>query len=161
MRIYRSQVRPSHPLETKEKFSFSKEDCAKDYPLLSVPSCFFEASFQDDEGFLYASYRIFGTMLLSDSRTLKEFAFPFEEEGEADILSSEEEEGDGYIFPGTFFESEDLAHKIIKTLVPLSPRQEGSALPSSGEGYQVLSEEEKREENADSPFEAIPEDYAK
>lgn len=161
MRVYRSQVRPNKPLELCESYSFSRIDCEGEYPLLEVPSCRFEAAFFDDDGHLVASYRVFGEWVLSDSRTAEEFLSSFEEEGEAEILSSFEEEGEGYVFPGTFLESEELAHKIVKTLVPLSPHKEGSSLPEGGEGYKVVAEEELPSEKGEaSPFDEIPEDYA-
>ena len=161
MRVYRSQVTPNRPLDLDEGYSFSREDCKEEYPLLEIPSCRFEATFFDEDGRLFCSYRVYGDWILSDSRTAKEFLSSFEEEGEVEILSSFEEEGDGYVFPGTFLESDELAHKIVKTLVPLSPHEEGSALPSGGEGYSVVSEGEvSEEEGSDSPFDAIPDDFA-
>lgn len=161
MRVYRSQVRPNRGLELDEEYSFSREDCAKEYPLLEIPGCHFEASFYDDDGRLFASYRVSGNWVLSDGRTAEEFSSSYEEEGEVEILSSFEEEGDGYVFPGTFLESEELAHKIVKTLVPLSPHKEDSALPSGGEGYSVLTEDEASSETkSESPFDAIPDDFA-
>ncbi len=161
MRVYRSQVTPNRPLEVEEDYSFSRQRCVAEYPLLEVPSCHFKAVFYDDDGFLKAEYTISGVWVLSDGRTAEEFSSSFGEEGECGILSDFEEEGDGYVFPGTFFESEELAHKIIKTLVPLSPHKEGSELPMGGEGYSVLTEEEASAENVDSPFDSIPDDFAK
>ncbi len=160
MRIYRSQVRPSKPIELGETYSFSRGDCEKEYPLVEIPDCRFEASFYDEDGHLRCSYRVSGNWILVDGRTAKEFSSSFEEEGDIDILSSFEEEGEGYVFPGTFLESEELAHKIVKTLVPVSPHAEGSELPKGGEGYDVLTEEEANSEESESPFDAIPDDYA-
>lgn len=161
MRIYRSQVRPNKSLRVDEDYSFSSDDCAGEYPLLEVKECHFEATFFNDDGILRAEYSIKGTYVLSDSRTLAAFASPFEDSGEVDILSSVEEEGDGYIFSGTFFSSEELAHKIIKTLIPVSPHQNGSALPKSGDGYNVYSDDAPRaKEPGSSPFDAIPDDFA-
>lgn len=160
MRIYRSQVTPNRPLSVNEAYSFSRKDCEKEYPLVEIPSCLFEAEFFDDDGFLSCRYRVSGSWVLVDGRTAKEFSSSFADEGEISILSSFEEDGDGYLFPGTFFASEELAHKIVKTLVPLSPKEEGSKLPESGEGYAFLSEEEASSSQTESPFDAIPDDYA-
>lgn len=160
MRVYRSQVRPFHPIELDETYSFSRADCRDEYPLLEIPSCRFKATFYEEEGGLRCAYRACGSWVLADSRTLEEFASSFEEEGDIGILSSFEESGDGYVFLGTFFESEELAHKIARTLLPLSPHQEGSALPKGGEGYEVLGEEEALRKKSESPFGAIPDDYA-
>jgi hypothetical protein len=161
MKIYRSQIRPNKSLDVDEDYSFSAEDCAGEYPLLEVKECHFKATFFDDEGILRAEYSVKGIYALSDSRTLAPFASPFEDSGVVDILSSVEEEGDGYIFPGTYFSSEELAHKIIKTLIPVSPHQDDSSLPESGEGYNVYSDDAPREkEPGSSPFDAIPDDFA-
>ena len=160
MRIYRSQVRPSKPIDIDETYSFSRENCEKEYPLTEIPACHFEASFYDEDGYLCCSYHVSGSWILVDGRTSKEFSSSFEDEGDIDILSSFEEEGEGYVFPGTFLESEELAHKIVKTLVPVSPHQEGSELPEGGEGYSVLTEEEATSEKSESPFDTIPDDYA-
>ncbi len=160
MRIYRSQVTPSKPLDVDETYSFSRNVCEKEYPLLEIPNCHFEARFYDADGRLKCEYRVSGSWALSDSRTSKEFSSEFEEEGDIDLLSSFEEEGDGYVFPGTFLESEELAHKITKSLVPISPHQDGSPLPDGGEGYAVLTEEEAENGKSESPFDSIPDDYA-
>lgn len=142
MKIYRNLVKEGHPLELEEDLAFSSIDCQNDYPLLSVPSCHAKMIIENVDDFLTCDYSISGTMELSDSRTAKPFTQEFEDSDLIDLLQSEEEEGEGYIFPGTFLESEDLAHKIIRTLVPISPHQENSPLPMSGDGYSFIEENE-------------------
>lgn len=142
MKIYRNLVKEGHPLELEEDIAFSKEDCQNDYPLLSVPSCHVKMVFENVDDFLTCDYFLAGEMELSDSRTAEPFLESFEDDDLIDLLQSEEEDGEGYIFPGTFLESKDLAHKIIRSLVPISPHKEGSSLPESGEGYSFYQEDE-------------------
>ncbi len=142
MKIYRNLVKEGHPLELEEDISFSKEECQNDYPLLSVPSCHVRMVFENVDDFLTCDYFLSGDMELSDSRTAEPFLQSFEDDDLIDLLRSEEEDGEGYIFPGTSLESKDLAHKIIRSLVPISPHKEDSPLPSSGEGYSFIEENE-------------------
>lgn len=143
MRIHRNLVKEGKPLIFEEDLSFSQGDCAGDYPLLSVPNCRFSCKVENEDGYLTADYSIEGKMELADSRTGKPFLQEFSDADCIDLLESEEEDGEGYIFPGTHLESRDLAHKIIHSLIPISPHQEGSSLPKSGEGYSFLKEEDE------------------
>ncbi len=142
MKIYRNLVKEGHPLELEEDIVFSREECQNDYPLLSIPSCHAKLLIENVDDFLTCDYSLVGEMELSDSRTAKPFLLKFEDSDLIDLLQNEEEEGEGYIFPGTFIQSEELIHKIIRTLVPISPHQEDSPLPESGEGYSFVEEKE-------------------
>ncbi len=144
MRIHRNLVKEGKPLCWEEELAFSKEDCAQDYPLLSVPKCRFRCKVENEGGYLTADYSICGEMELADSRNASPFLEGFSDSACIDLLESEEEDGEGYIFPGTHFESRDLAHKIIHSLIPISPHKEGSSLPEGGEGYSFRKEGDER-----------------
>lgn len=144
MRIHRNLVKEGKPLSFEEDLCFSRQDCAEDYPLLSVPKCHFACKVENEDGYLTAEYSISGQMELADSRTSLPFLEEFSDADCIDLLESEEEDGEGYIFPGTHFESAELAHKIIHSLIPISPRKEDSPLPEGGEGYSFLKEEDER-----------------
>ena len=141
MIIYRSLIK-ENPTPVDEDIAFSKEDFASTFPLLGVNSCHLEGEFFKDEGMLVFAGRLTGEALLSDARTCEAFSSPIDLEVDVDLLSNIEEEGEGYVFPENKISTHDLALCLIRSSTPIAPLQEGSKLPSSGEGYTVSTEEE-------------------
>ncbi len=161
MKIHKSQVTSAKPLAVEGEFSYVKDECKEHYPLIEVPSCHLRGLFENAGDILTFNYELKAKIIVSDSRTATPFEMEIEDEGIADVLPSYDTEGDGYVFEGTSFELEDLLLCLIVSNVPLAPHQEGSALPSSGKGYRVLTEEEllKEKEEEGNPAFAALDDY--
>lgn len=158
MRIYRNAITSAKPLEVEEELSYKEGDFASSYPLLGLKGVKVSGQINRNDDFLTAHLHVIGTMVLSDAYT----SFPFDEEFEldeiVDLLEDVDEDGDGYVLPGTFVELSEVVFHLIRSHVPLKPLKEGSTLPKGGEGYSVLTEEEllkKQESSGDPRFDIL------
>ena len=161
MRIYRNSIAPGKPLELDEDICLSKRDFSSTYPLLDIKRAHIEGILEKEEGnFLTANCLIEALVTLADARTGKPFDYQISVDDIYDLLESEEEDGDGYIFPGNGIELDDFVFAVIKSNIPLAPHAEESLLPENGEGYSVYEEgsamDTPEEPNA---FSSIPDDY--
>ena len=123
MKVYRYLVKEGKPLELDETFAYSPEDCANDHPLLEIPSAHLTGAISNVDDFLTAEVRVEGEMILSDARSGKPFLQKFSTHELIDLLEDVNEQGEGYIFPGTHFAPEDLTHRIVRSLVPIAPHE--------------------------------------
>ena len=151
MNFHRNDITPNRPLEFDEPILFGVVG-EKAYPLLEIKACSFSGIIRKIEGILHLSGRIDARLVLSDARTLAPVDYTLGQDVDFDLLSSEEEEGDGYVFPENRIELSDVAYALILTLMPKA-YSKAKGLPSSGEGYTVCREGE--EEPLSSPFDAL------
>ena len=91
------------------------------------------------DGILHLMGKLDSLLTLSDARTLQRVDYRLEKEVECDLLSSEEEEGEGYIFPENRIELSEVALSLILTYMPRTYSTKKS-VKESGEGYTVYSE---------------------
>ena len=159
MKIYRSSITDARPLELQEELDYSSRDFSSSYPLLGIKDAYVEGLIERNDEFLTANIYVSAILILADARTRESFEHPVEVDDIYDLLESPEEEGEGYIFPGNYFELEELVYSILRSQVPLAPKKEGSELPPDGDGYTVYSADylsDEAEEN--HPFAELLED---
>lgn len=123
MKVYRYLVKEGKPLPLDEELAFSADSCSSDYPLLEIPHAHLQGQISNVDDFLTAEITLEGEMLLSDARTGKPFLQKFKTHELIDLLEDINEEGEGYVFPGTHFETSDLSHRVIRSLVPIAPHE--------------------------------------
>ncbi|MBQ9457867.1 MAG: hypothetical protein IJU64_05120 [Bacilli bacterium] len=151
MNFHRNDITPSRPLEFQEEISFP-EVGESAYPLLKISACSFGGIIRKIDGILHLSGQIDAKLVLSDARTLAAVDYRLKQDVDFDLLSSEEEEGEGYVFPENRIELSDIAYALILTLMPKA-YSKAKGLPASGEGYTVYREGE--EEPLSSPFDVL------
>ena len=157
MIFHRNDVTPSRPLDVEEAYD-DFEVGEKAYPLLQIKKAKLVATIRKIDGILRVSGKLDAALVLSDARSLRPVDYKLDRDVDFDLLSSEEEEGDGYVFPENKIDLKEVAYCLILTLMPKSYSKEKD-LPSSGEGYVVYSE--GSEEGASSPFASLnPDDFA-
>ena len=156
MKIHRNLVTPAKGVSFDEDLDYSSLDYARFPSLKGLPKVHAEGEFyRDDEDNLCVSLEVDGEATLSDSRTCELFAYPFSFEDDFALLQDPSEEAEGYLFPENVVELSDVVFCAIHSHLPLCPKKEESALPSSGEGYSVLTEEEMDSLPSPSPFDAL------
>ena len=157
MIFHRNDITPSRPLEVSEEYD-AFEVGEKAYPLLEIKKAKLEATIRKIDGILHVSGTLDAALVLSDARSLRPVDYKLKRDVDFDLLSSDEEEGDGYVFPENKIDLKEVTYCLILTLFPKSYSKE-KALPSSGEGYVVY--QEGAEEGASSPFASLnPDDFA-
>ena len=156
MRIHRNLVTPAKPAPFDEDIDFSALDYGRLYPILAINGTHAEGEFYlDEEGNLCVALRVQSTVRVSDSRTLEPFDLDFDYEDGFALLKSPDEDAEGYLFEENTIELSDVVFCSLHTHVPLCPRKDDSALPSSGEGYEVLTEDEVEPLSSNNPFDVL------
>lgn len=155
MRFHRNLVTPAKPLSFDEDLDFSSFDFSKQYPLLGLSEVHASGEFFLEEDGLSVSIALSGSMWLSDAYTLEKFEQKFDFEDEFALLSSPDEEGEGYIFAENTIELLEVAFCAIHSRVPMSPKKKGSKLSKEGDGYAVYLDGQTPPEPTSSPFDAL------
>ena len=158
MVFYRSEITPQKPLDFEVDISFANKDLSKAYPLLGIGKTHFEGSVSKSKGCLHLSGKLVAPLTLSDSHTLEAVPYDLDLDAECDILASEEEEGEGYIFPENRIELDELAYCLILTYMPRT-YSKSKLEPVQGEGYSLSSEDDQAPSG--NAFDALnPDDFA-
>ena len=130
-----------------------------EYPIKSVVSCHYEAKGSRLASYPHIVYSIDATLTLYDSRDGVPFEKKIHIDEEVDIMEQEDDNGDGFICPGSSIDLDLLALSLIVSSLPLRINRSDSELPKGGEGYNVYDEdsyllEQAKQEKA-SPFDAL------
>lgn len=120
------------------------------YPLLGVKKCHYTVRVSKVGDYSHADFTISATLRVEDSRDAVAFDKKVNVKESIDILDVEDEEGEGYLVEGGDIDLDDLALKILHSSLPIRLVRPESALPKNGQGYRVLSEEEKEKEKAEA-----------
>ena len=156
MIFHRNDITPNRPLPFDETFVFPTVD-EKAYPLLGIKSCALKGEISKIDGILHVVAHLEARLSLSDARSLKKVDYTLSKDVDFDLLASEEEDGDGYVFEENKIDLRDVAYCLILTHMPKAYSKE-KALPSGGEGYAVFVEGE--EGSLGNAFSALnPDDF--
>ena len=159
MKIHRNLVTPAKSAPFDEDLDYSGLDYSRFSSLRGLRDVHADGEFYvDDEDNLMVALGVSGVATLSDARTLEEFDYPLDFEDEFMLLRDPKEEGEGYVFPENVIELSDVVFCSLHSHLPLCPHKAGSSLPTSGEGYSVLTEEEATHFENTSSFASL-EDY--
>lgn len=143
MKIHRNLVTPLKSAPFDEDIDYSSLDYGRFPSLKGLRDVHAEGEFYvDDEDNLMVALHVEGVATLSDARTLELFEQPLSYDDEFMLLRDVKEEGEGYVFSENLIELRDVVFCSIHSHLPLCPHKSDSKLPSSGEGYSVLTEDE-------------------
>jgi hypothetical protein len=120
------------------------------YPVQEVKSCHYVATVSKVGDYAHASFKIKADLVLMDSLDGTLFPEKINLEEDCDLLEEMDEEGEGYLAPGSTIDLDDVALRIIISSFPIKVQRPNSKLPKSGKGYRVLSEEEAAKEKDES-----------
>ena len=159
MKIYRSFITPSRPMEVDEDIDFSHDDFSPYYPLLGIEGCHLSGVIEKEGERLVMNAHIQADLILSDARDNSPFPMPLDFDEWFILLEDELSDEEGYVFPHNLIEPKDIAFALLRGQVPIKPLRPGSKMPSNGDGYCVYEEGDEPSINP-SPFDAL-EDYFK
>ncbi len=127
--------------------------------IISVPKCHASIRASLNSGFLSVHFKINYTAIVPDSYTLKPIEYRKTEKEDLVFSTTEDDESniEGIEKNGDI-DLDNYIHAIIISSVPFNVKGKDSKLPSGGEGYRVLTEEElekERSEDKSSPFDVL------
>jgi uncharacterized metal-binding protein YceD (DUF177 family) len=115
-----------------------------------VKGCHYVATVSKIGDYAHATFKIKADLVLMDSLDGALFEEKINLEEDCDLLEEMDEEGEGYLAPGSVIDLDDIALRIIISSFPIKVTRPNSSLPKSGKGYRVLSEEEAAKEKDES-----------
>lgn len=124
------------------------KDYQKRYPLNDVESCHYEVKANRHDGFIMLNFKIKGKLSVFDTRDNVIFLYPINIKEETEILDDEDGDREGYIVSGANLDLDDLTLLIIQSSLPLRlVRKENEAMPKGIPGVNILSDEEKENDD--------------
>ncbi len=130
-----------------------------EYPIKSVIGCHYEAKGNRVASYPHLSYSIDAELELFDSRDGVPFRKKIHIDDEVDVMEQEDEDGDGFIYPGSSIDLDLLCLSLIVSSLPLRIVRSDSELPKGGKGYNVYDEDsylkEQAKQEKSSPFDAL------
>ncbi len=156
-KVAKSALQKGRTLSFYNDTTFIGYDIA--YPVKSVKRCHYEVKGSRPLSYPHLSYSLSATLELYDSRDGISFEKSIHIEEEVDIMEEEDDNGDGFILPGSSIDLDLVAYSLIVSSLPLKITRPDSELPKGGKGYNVYDEDsylkEKENEGESSPFEAL------
>lgn len=157
MRINVNQL-SKKPLELEEEIIIPDTfKCV--FPLVSVNKLIAKIHASSYEDFVDVFLEIKADVILKSVYSLKEFPKVIIAKEEYHFGSSYDEEDTDIInLKSNIINMDEYALNLLSASIPVSPKMKGEKLPSSGEGYVVMSEEEyskSKEEKYDSRFDKL------
>ena len=115
------------------------------YHVRSIPSCHMKLSVTNYDDLISLYFIIEGEVKTSCAYTLEEIPYKYKI---SDVIELTGGEDDEFEIKGEEIDIDDILITLIVSNVPFKVVKEGATLPSSGEGYRFISEEEAEEEAA-------------
>ena len=159
MKIDIRRLIPTKENVFEEEISLDEEKFHLQLPLLEVQKLTAKAVVHRYSDFVNLVLRVEADVVLQCSYTLKPFPSHLCEEDEINFSSYEEDDGgDMQYYKGNVIDLDEYIYNLLSAAVPTSPRAPGAKLPSSGNGFRVLSDQEyqhEKEESTDPRFDAL------
>ena len=115
MKVHKSRITFEKDQSVEENIELSAEQVATLYPIIEVRDCHLKGLiYRDDDDKLYADVDVWAKVTYKDGVTGEPFDYDFASMGLYEILEKEDGEGEGFIFPGSEFETDELTRSIIK-----------------------------------------------
>lgn len=115
MKVHKSRITFEKDLAVEENIELSEAQVATLYPIIEVRDCHLKGLiYRDDDDKLYADVDVWAKVTYKDGVSGEPFDYNFASMGLYEILEKEDGEGEGFIFPGGEFETEELTRSIIK-----------------------------------------------
>ena len=122
------------------------------YHVRSISSCHMVLEVTNYDELITLSFNIKGTVLTTCAYTLEEIPYNY---GIKEIVELNDNEDDEFIIKNNEIDIDEILITLIVNNVPFKVVKEGATLPSSGEGYSVITEEDKLKERKPSPFDVL------
>jgi len=140
----------------EEDVDFSSHEFSSSYRIRKITSCHVNVTLLQYEYITTLTLFIKGEVIGACSYTNEDVVVPYKVK---EIMTFSAEEGVGdYLLEDDLIDLDPYLFSLIDNAVPLNIVKKGAKLPSSGTGYEVLTEEEylkKKKEVKDSRWDAL------
>ncbi len=145
------------PLTIEEDVSFSMDyKCVK--PLLEIKRCKVLVNVHKYDEFIRVELHVSALCLVESSYSLKPFEYELNSEEEYRFSSLKSNDEECVFIHGNHIDLDPYIFNLICVSLPISLKEENEKLPSSGEGYNVYTEEEynaSKKEEFDPRFDKL------
>ena len=122
------------------------------YHVRSISSCHMVLEATNYDELITLTFSIEGTVLTTCAYTLEEIPYHYQIKETIELNDSEDDE---FAITNNEINIDEILITLIVNNVPFKVVKEGATLPSSGEGYSVITEEDKLKEKKSSPFDVL------
>ena len=122
------------------------------YHVRSIKSCHMDLSVLNYDELIVLSFSLKGEVMTTCAYTLEEIPYQYQIKETVELAGNEDDE---FEIINETIDIDQILITLIVSNVPMKVIKKGAKLPSNGEGYRVLSEEEALQEKKASPFDAL------
>ena len=122
------------------------------YHIRKINECHVHLVAKQYDDLLILTFDIKGLVTSSCAYTLEDILYPINIHETIELSGDEDDE---FIFDSDIIDLDNVILTLIVSSVPMKLVKEGAKLPSSGDGYHFLSEEEAKSEKKSSPFDVL------
>ena len=122
------------------------------YHVRSIKSCHMDLSVLNYDELVVLSFKINGEVMTTCAYTLEEIPYQYDIKESVELAGNEDDE---FEMINETIDIDQILITLIVSNVPMKVIKEGAKLPSNGDGYRVLSEEDALKEKKASPFDVL------
>ena len=122
------------------------------YHVRSIKSCHMDLSVLNYDELIVLSFSLKGEVMTTCAYTLEEIPYQYQIKETVELAGNEDDE---FEIINETIDIDQILITLIVSNIPMKVIKKGAKLPSNGEGYRVLSEEEALKEKKASPFDAL------
>ena len=122
------------------------------YHVRSIKSCHMDLSVLNYDELVVLSFHLKGEVMTTCAYTLEEIPYQYNIKESVELAGNEDDE---FEIINETIDIDEILITLIVSNVPMKVVKKGAKLPSNGDGYQVMSEEEANSKKKASPFDAL------
>ena len=122
------------------------------YHVRSIKSCHMDLSVLNYDELVVLSFSLKGEVMTTCAYTLEEIPYQYNIKESVELAGNENDE---FEIINETIDIDEILITLIVSNVPMKVVKKGAKLPSNGDGYQVMSEEEANSKKKASPFDAL------
>ena len=122
------------------------------YHVRSIKSCHMDLSVLNYDELIVLSFNLKGEVMTTCAYTLEEIPYQYQIKETVELAGNDDDE---FEIINETIDIDQILITLIVSNIPMKVIKKGAKLPSNGEGYRVLSEEEALKEKKASPFDAL------
>ena len=122
------------------------------YHVRSIKSCHMDLSVLNYDELVVLSFQLKGEVMTTCAYTLEEIPYQYNIKESVELAGNEDDE---FEIINETIDIDEILITLIVSNVPMKVVKKGAKLPSNGDGYQVMSEEEANSKKKASPFDAL------
>ena len=122
------------------------------YHVRSIKSCRMDLSVLNYDELVVLSFQLKGEVMTTCAYTLEEIPYQYNIKESVELAGNEDDE---FEIINETIDIDEILITLIVSNIPMKVVKKGAKLPSNGEGYQVMSEEEANNKKKASPFDAL------